>query len=176
VPNCTCLAPARGRRSRNGRSTRAGSNGRQSAHAAAEAPASSCPSASLHWSARWKRLSVRPDCCGSGLQVASGETCSRQPIWGSRSRCSAPAKQGRSWLLHERKAGGTPPCHQDHRAGWLSGGNFYGRDRPDFGGKPALLAYRRNDEAPAEMGFRLVMPGDKHGGRYVRDVVSIEVE
>ena len=45
-----------------------------------------------------------------------------------------------------------------------------------FGAKPALLAYRRNDEAPASAGFRLVMPGDKHGGRYVRDVVSIEVE
>ena len=51
-----------------------------------------------------------------------------------------------------------------------------GEIAPDFGGKPALLAYRRNDEAPAERGFRLVMPGDKHGGRYVRDVVSIEVE
>jgi DMSO/TMAO reductase YedYZ molybdopterin-dependent catalytic subunit len=51
-----------------------------------------------------------------------------------------------------------------------------GEIAPDFGGKPALLAYRRNDEAPAETGFRLVMPGDKHGGRYVRDVVSIEVE
>jgi len=51
-----------------------------------------------------------------------------------------------------------------------------GEIAPDFGGKPALLAYRRNDEVPAETGFRLVMPGDKHGGRYVRDVVSIEVE
>jgi hypothetical protein len=51
-----------------------------------------------------------------------------------------------------------------------------GEIAPDFGGKPALLAYQRNDEAPAETGFRPVMPGDKHGGRYVRDVVSIEVE
>jgi DMSO/TMAO reductase YedYZ molybdopterin-dependent catalytic subunit len=51
-----------------------------------------------------------------------------------------------------------------------------GEIAPDFGAKPALLAYRRNDEAPAAAGFRLVMPGDKHGGRYVRDVVSIEVE
>jgi hypothetical protein len=25
-------------------------------------------------------------------------------------------------------------------------------------------------------GFRLVMPGDKHGGRNVRDVVAIRVE
>jgi DMSO/TMAO reductase YedYZ molybdopterin-dependent catalytic subunit len=51
-----------------------------------------------------------------------------------------------------------------------------GEIAPDFGAKPALLAYRRNDETPATAGFRLVMPGDKHGGRYVRDVVSIEVE
>jgi len=51
-----------------------------------------------------------------------------------------------------------------------------GEIAPDFGAKPALLAYRRNDEAPAAAGFRLVMPGDKHGGRYVRDVVSIEVD
>ena len=51
-----------------------------------------------------------------------------------------------------------------------------GEIAPDFGAKPALLAYRRNDETPATAGLRLVMPGDKHGGRYVRDVVSIEVE
>ena len=51
-----------------------------------------------------------------------------------------------------------------------------GEIAPDFGAKPALLAYRRNDEAPAAAGFRLAMPGDKHGGRYVRDVISIEVE
>ena len=51
-----------------------------------------------------------------------------------------------------------------------------GEIAPDFGAKPALLAYRRNDEAPAAMGFRLVMPADKHGGRYVCDVISIELE
>ena len=51
-----------------------------------------------------------------------------------------------------------------------------GEIAPDFGAKPALLAYQRDDEAPAAAGFRLVMPGDKRGGRYVRDVISIEVE
>ena len=51
-----------------------------------------------------------------------------------------------------------------------------GEIAPGFGAKPALLAYRRNDETPATAGLRLVMPGDKHGGRYVRDVVSIEVD
>ena len=51
-----------------------------------------------------------------------------------------------------------------------------GEIAPEFGGKPALLAYRRDGAAQGETGFRLVMPGDKRGGRYVRDVVSITVE
>ena len=51
-----------------------------------------------------------------------------------------------------------------------------GEIAPDLGGKPAMIAYQRNDEAPGASGFRLVMPGDKHGARYVRDVVTIDVE
>ena len=51
-----------------------------------------------------------------------------------------------------------------------------GEIAPEFGGKPALLAYRRDGAAQGETGFRLAMPGDKRGGRYVRDVVSITVE
>jgi hypothetical protein len=48
-----------------------------------------------------------------------------------------------------------------------------GEIAPDFGAKQALLAYRRNDEAPAAAGFRLVMPGDKHGGRYVLQPLGV---
>jgi hypothetical protein len=51
-----------------------------------------------------------------------------------------------------------------------------GEIAPDFGGKPALIAYQRNDEKPGEAGLRLVMPGDKRGGRNVPDVVAITVE
>ena len=51
-----------------------------------------------------------------------------------------------------------------------------GEIAPDLGGKPAMIAYQRDDEAPGASGFRLVMPGDKHGARYVRDVVTIDVE
>lgn len=51
-----------------------------------------------------------------------------------------------------------------------------GEVAPDFGGKPALVAYQHDDAAPGAGGFRLVMPGDKRGGRYVRDVVAIDVE
>jgi hypothetical protein len=51
-----------------------------------------------------------------------------------------------------------------------------GEIAPDFGGKPALVAYRRDDQPPGESGLRLIMPGDKRGGRDVRDVVAITVE
>ena len=51
-----------------------------------------------------------------------------------------------------------------------------GEIAPDFGAKPALIAYQRDDEAPGASGFQLVMPGDKHGGRNVREVVTINVE
>ncbi len=51
-----------------------------------------------------------------------------------------------------------------------------GEIAPDFGAKPALIAYQRTGEAAGTSGFRLVMPDDKRGGRYVRDVVTIDVE
>ena len=49
-----------------------------------------------------------------------------------------------------------------------------GEIAPDFGGKSVLVAYER-DGKPLD-GFRIVMPGDKHGGRNVRDVTTIGVE
>jgi DMSO/TMAO reductase YedYZ molybdopterin-dependent catalytic subunit len=45
---------------------------------------------------------------------------------------------------------------------------------PDFGAKPALVAYERDGKPLSD--FRIVMPGDKHGGRYARDVTAISVE
>jgi DMSO/TMAO reductase YedYZ molybdopterin-dependent catalytic subunit len=45
---------------------------------------------------------------------------------------------------------------------------------PDFGAKQALVAYERDGKPLAD--FRIVMPGDKHGGRYARDVLTISVE
>jgi hypothetical protein len=48
---------------------------------------------------------------------------------------------------------------------------------PDFEGKPALIALTRNNAAlPAKDGLRLVVPGDKHGGRAVYDVAHIELK
>ena len=49
-----------------------------------------------------------------------------------------------------------------------------GEIAPDFGGKQALIAYER-DGKPLDH-FRLVMPGDKHGARNVRDIVTVAVE
>jgi DMSO/TMAO reductase YedYZ molybdopterin-dependent catalytic subunit len=51
-----------------------------------------------------------------------------------------------------------------------------GEIAPEFGGKPALIAYQRDGAMLEEAGFRLVMPGDKRGGRNVRDVVTIAAE
>ncbi len=50
----------------------------------------------------------------------------------------------------------------------------FGEIDPDFGNKPIIIAYAR-DGKPLD-GLRLVVPGDKHGARDVRDVVRIEVK
>jgi hypothetical protein len=48
---------------------------------------------------------------------------------------------------------------------------------PDFEGKTALIAISRNDAPlPPRDGLRLVVPGDKHGGRAVYDVAHIELK
>ena len=49
-----------------------------------------------------------------------------------------------------------------------------GEIAPDFGAEGAIVAYERDGKPLDE--FRIVMPGDKHGGRNVRDVVSINIE
>jgi len=51
-----------------------------------------------------------------------------------------------------------------------------GEIAPDFDGKPAMIAYERDGQDLGATGLRIVMPGDKHGGRYVRDVAEIEVK
>jgi hypothetical protein len=45
----------------------------------------------------------------------------------------------------------------------------------DFGGKAAMIVYEGDGKELGDKGLRVVMPGDKHGGRYVRDVVAVEV-
>lgn len=47
---------------------------------------------------------------------------------------------------------------------------------PEFAGKPIQLADRVNGEAIPGPGLRLIVPGERRGGRSVRDVVRIEIE
>ena len=49
-----------------------------------------------------------------------------------------------------------------------------GEMAPDFGGRHALVAYERNGKPLDD--FRIVVPGDKHGARDARNVVTITVE
>ena len=49
-----------------------------------------------------------------------------------------------------------------------------GEIAPDLGGKPAMVAYERDGKPLDDV--RIVMPGDKHGARNVRDVTAITVE
>lgn len=44
---------------------------------------------------------------------------------------------------------------------------------PDFEGKPVLLAYKRDGKPMNDL--RLVVPGDKFGGRSVQNAVRIEI-
>lgn len=46
---------------------------------------------------------------------------------------------------------------------------------PAFEGKQVLLAYVRDGKPMGKGELRLVVPGDQHGGRSVRDVVRIEI-
>lgn len=91
--------------------------------------------------------------------------------------------------------GGTPLVEAIRAAGLLEG--MSGRDRlrqvvrvigrdghvatfalaeidPAFAGRPVLLAWRLNGEALPEL--RLAVPGDRRGGRNVRDVVRVALE
>ena len=46
---------------------------------------------------------------------------------------------------------------------------------PEFEGKRVILAYRRDGQPLPGDELRLVVPGDRRGGRSVRDVVKIEL-
>lgn len=54
----------------------------------------------------------------------------------------------------------------------------YGEVDPDFGAQPVIVAYAQDGKPiAAEAGgpLRLVVPGDKRGGRYVSQLVSLEI-
>jgi molybdate transport system substrate-binding protein len=53
----------------------------------------------------------------------------------------------------------------------------YGEIDPDFGNQPVMVAYEQDGKliADKEGPIRLIVPGDKRGGRYVSGLVSLEV-
>jgi molybdate transport system substrate-binding protein len=52
----------------------------------------------------------------------------------------------------------------------------YGELDPNFGNQPILVVYEQDGKALTDTGpVRLVVPGDKHGGRYVSNLLSLEV-
>jgi hypothetical protein len=46
----------------------------------------------------------------------------------------------------------------------------------DVSAAPALIAYLQDGAPLRGAGFRLVIPGDKHDGRNLRDVTTITIE
>jgi len=46
---------------------------------------------------------------------------------------------------------------------------------PRFAGKEVIVAYQRDGKPMENQTFRLVVPGDAHGGRSVNDLVSLTI-
>jgi hypothetical protein len=74
------------------------------------------------------------------------------------------------------------PADQVHLIVRVTGADGYtatfalGEFAPEFAGHPIQLADQMNGKPLPEQSLRLVVPGEKRGGRSVRDVVRIEVE
>lgn len=88
------------------------------------------------------------------------------------------------WTLLDQ-SGGLDASMKDSVRHWLvvTGRDGYavvlsvGEIDPSFGHAAALVAWSQDGKSfdPAQ-GLRLILPGDRHGARDVRDVVSIEVK
>ena len=46
---------------------------------------------------------------------------------------------------------------------------------PRFAGKQVIVAYQRDGKSMENQTFRLVVPGDAHGGRSVNDLISLTI-
>ena len=46
---------------------------------------------------------------------------------------------------------------------------------PRFAGKEVIVAYRRDGKPMENQTFRLIVPGDAHGGRSVNDLISLTI-
>jgi molybdate transport system substrate-binding protein len=74
------------------------------------------------------------------------------------------------------------PADQVHRAVRITGADGYtavvalAEIAPQFAGRPIQIADRLNGAPLPPPGLRLIVPGDRRGGRSVRDVVRIDIE
>jgi len=77
---------------------------------------------------------------------------------------------------------GVKPSEQVRLAVRVTGADGYiavialGEIAPQFAGRPIQLADRMNGAPIPDHKLRLVVPGDKRGGRSVRDVIRIDIE
>jgi len=94
------------------------------------------------------------------------------PWWAAgkprQGRCRADALQRQQQRQPSRNSS---PSHQKSTSSvpWAV------RGAPAFEGKPVILAERTNGQPLGAGHFRIVVPGDRRGGRSVRDVASIAV-
>ena len=87
------------------------------------------------------------------------------------------------WTLLDQSGGLDAPAKEVVRHWLIVTGHGYtvvlalGEIDPSFGHAAALVAWSQDGKPfdPAQ-GLRLILPGDRRGGRDVRDVVSIEVK
>lgn len=77
---------------------------------------------------------------------------------------------------------GVKPADQVHLAVRVTGADGFtavlalGEIAPQFAGRPVQIADHMNGQPIPDHGLRLVVPGDRRGGRSVRDVVRVDVE
>jgi DMSO/TMAO reductase YedYZ molybdopterin-dependent catalytic subunit len=74
------------------------------------------------------------------------------------------------------------PADQVHRAVRVTGADGYtavialAEIAPQFASRPIQIADRMNGAPLPPPGLRLVVPGDRRGGRSVRDIVRIDID
>ncbi|WP_236037826.1 hypothetical protein [Belnapia arida] len=105
-------------------------------------------------------------------------------------RVSAPAEHGGAerayegpslWAVLEAAGVADRPHDQVRQAVLATGRDGYvvvlamGEVSPEFAGRPAIIALRQDGMALAPTQWRLVLPGEKRGGRTVRELEGLSV-
>lgn len=80
------------------------------------------------------------------------------------------------WSILEARGIGDLPGHNAQLQHSFVVEGRDGEIDPDFGNAPIQLATEKDGKPLGAEGYRLVVPGDKRGARYVKDVVKIELK